>query len=394
MSVLDIVQWVVNFVFLAGLSVCFIRLKRPPKDDPRLSRGLQLLQSKISVLEDLSDRTEVQVQNITKLLEAKLGQVQNKIQEAELQVRKIEVSMQKSREVASIFQDKIPHDEIVERKNTLKYVQAARMAHRGVAIDEIVKKLSIPRAEAEFIAKVNKDELMFDESQLPEWIGNEAEEDARMSDIEIVLDEGFEGDEEWQMNENHSEEIEPPRIQKSLPTMAQRTAAAAADFSRAFTTQEDDYSSLKKIGEQFREACQDYRKEQEGRESKEKEREEMKKAFSDQKSQLFKAASSMTEKMVDSIGELISSHPIKESSIKKPETELAASIERRDVSDSASVKPAAVPNSSSPAVENRVRVYPSNYVRNHLSEFKGSHKEVSEKEVLRVKFPSVDGFLE
>ena len=133
MSGLDIFQWTFNFASMTAIAVCFFRLKRPPKDDPRLSKGLQLLQSKISVLEDLSDRTEVQVAQMTKLLELKAGQVQKKVQQAELQIRKVEVAMAKSKEVAEIFQDKIPHDEIVERKNTIKYIQAARLAHQGAS---------------------------------------------------------------------------------------------------------------------------------------------------------------------------------------------------------------------------------------------------------------------
>lgn len=378
MSVLDIVQWVVNFIFLAGLSVCFIRLKRPPKDDPRLSRGLQLLQSKISVLEDLSDRTEVQVSNITKLLEAKIGLVQSKIQEAEAQVHRVEASMQKSKEVASIFQDKIPHDEILERKNTLKYVKAARMAHQGVTIDDIVDKLAIPRAEAEFIAKVNKDELMFDESQLPEWIeeaevkGDEAE--MAMSDIEIVTEDEL-GSEVWELHEkSFTESVRPT---KPLATTAQRTAAAAADFTSAFATPEEDYSSLKKIGEQFREACNDYRAEQDAIELKERERDELKKALDGKASQIFHAATAVKDKMVDSIGEMI--HEAATEDEKGPAV---------PASPQPSMESVAVKSS-----EEKVKVYPSNYVRNHLSHFNGRGEEVTADKIAKVKFPDVDGVL-
>jgi len=56
-----LLQVVFDFLALAGVVAVWIKITRPSKDDPRLSRGLQLLQTKISVLEDLSDRTETQV---------------------------------------------------------------------------------------------------------------------------------------------------------------------------------------------------------------------------------------------------------------------------------------------------------------------------------------------
>ncbi|MEN0058082.1 MAG: DUF2802 domain-containing protein, partial [Bdellovibrio sp.] len=61
MSFWLLIQVLVNLILFAGVIGVWIRLSRPAKDDPRLSKGLQLLQSKIAVLEDLSDRTETQV---------------------------------------------------------------------------------------------------------------------------------------------------------------------------------------------------------------------------------------------------------------------------------------------------------------------------------------------
>ncbi len=157
-------------IFLAlGIFVVVAKLSRTPQDDPRLSKGLQLLQSKIAVLEDLSDRTETQVQQLVQLLEQKGKDVQVKIQLAEKQIHQIRQAMDRSLEVAKIFQDKIPHQEIIERQNTLKYIQAARMAHQGSGADEIAKVVDLPLGEIEFIAKVNREKLMFNEDELPIW---------------------------------------------------------------------------------------------------------------------------------------------------------------------------------------------------------------------------------
>lgn len=168
-----LIQIVFDIFAALGIFVIVMRMSRAPKDDPRLSRGLQLLQSKIAVIEDLSDRTEVQVNQLTALLDQKAKEVQAKIQLAENSVHEIKVAMQNSLEVAKIFQDKIPHQEIIERKNSIKYVQAARLAHQGLSVDDIAAKVDLPKGEIEFISKVNRDRLMFNEEHLPAWAKEE-----------------------------------------------------------------------------------------------------------------------------------------------------------------------------------------------------------------------------
>ena len=181
MSFWILIQVFVNLLLFAAFAVVWMRLHRPAKDDPRLSKGLQLLQSKISVLEDLSDRTEHQVAQLTALLETKCRDLQEKIIAADRQISRIDQSAQKSLEVAKIFQDRIPHTEIVERQNTIKYVKAARMAHRGASLEDIVREVELSRAEIEFIAKVNRERLQFSEEDLPEWAREEVSSGATFS---------------------------------------------------------------------------------------------------------------------------------------------------------------------------------------------------------------------
>lgn len=173
-------------VFLGGLGLISIKLRRPPKDDPRLSKGLQLLQNKIAILEDLSDRTDAQVKQLSQLLEQKGRHVQEKIQLAEEHVKKVHETLEKSLEVSKIFETTIPHKEILERQNTNKYVQAARMANKGLTVEQISKKVDIPVSELEFIVKVNKEKLMFDDDQLPAWIDD-------LNSVEKDLSQAFEG---------------------------------------------------------------------------------------------------------------------------------------------------------------------------------------------------------
>lgn len=173
MTFWGLVQIFVDLVLITSAGFMWVKLHRPQKDDPRMSRGLQLLQSKISVLEDLSDRTETQVTQLTALMEQKCRDIQATIFQAEKQVQKIEASMGKSLEVAKIFQDKIPHQEIIERQNSIKYIKAARMAHQGASIDEIAAQVDLSRGEIEFIAKVNREQLQFSEEDLPAWAKEE-----------------------------------------------------------------------------------------------------------------------------------------------------------------------------------------------------------------------------
>lgn len=158
-----------NIAILTSVFVIFARLRRPAKDDPRMSKGLQLLSSKIAVLEDLNDRTETQVQQMLTLLDQKSRELQAKIALAEQQVQAVRQSMDQSLEVAQIFQDKIPHTEIIERQNSMKYIKAARLAHAGYAVDQIAAQVDLPIGEIEFIAKVNRDSLSFREEELPAW---------------------------------------------------------------------------------------------------------------------------------------------------------------------------------------------------------------------------------
>lgn len=228
MSFWVLLQCLVNLILFAGVVGMWIRMNRPPKDDPRLSRGLQLLQSKIAVLEDLSDRTETQVNQLTALLEQKCKDIQIKIQAAEKQVSKIEQSMQKSLEVAKIFQDRIPHTEILERQNTIKYVKAARLAHQGMSVEEIAQQVDLALGEIEFIAKVNRDQLMFCEDSLPEW----------------ALD---------QTAQQSLEVTEADEMTFSAPLQRE----APVDMSTVFEIPRNDNSAMKKLGDAFKAACEE-----------------------------------------------------------------------------------------------------------------------------------------
>lgn len=245
MDIWFLFQVAINIVLGLGVVVLWAKMKRPPQDDPRLSRGLQLLQSKIAVLEDLSDRTDKQVEQLSQLVEQKTRQLQTKIFDAEKQLQKVDQSMHRSMEVAEIFQDKIPHTEIIERQNTVKYVAAAQLAHKGHSVAEILEKVDLPREQIEFIVKVNKDELMFDAEQLPPWaktqIDRITEDEIEEEELEAMMTkETFSGLRPHQHVEDETDEW------------------GVAQQLDNFELEQPELSTLKKLGEEFRQACVDF----------------------------------------------------------------------------------------------------------------------------------------
>lgn len=178
MSIGAIAQIIFDFFLLSGLVIVWARHRRGDGDDPRMSRSLQLLQSKISILEDLSDRIDEQLTQASTLMEHKRKELDARISEADRTLHTIQQSREKSLEVAKIFQDRIPHAEIIERQRTIEYVKAARLAHQGLELGELVKQVNLPAGEVEFIAKMNREQLQFSLEDLPDWATGVAAEDA------------------------------------------------------------------------------------------------------------------------------------------------------------------------------------------------------------------------
>ncbi|MES3037285.1 MAG: DUF2802 domain-containing protein [Bdellovibrionota bacterium] len=176
MVYLAIILSVLNTGFLVYFVFARSHRGEGRNDEQKLSRGLQLLQSKIAVLEDLSDQVDNQVKQISRLLEGKYRELQNNLNDADTRLVEIQSQVQKGQEVSKLFRDKIPHEEMVERKNLVRYVKAAKMANAGASVEEISRVVDIPVSELEMIAKVNKGALMFNEEALPDWAKEEIDE--------------------------------------------------------------------------------------------------------------------------------------------------------------------------------------------------------------------------
>ena len=120
------IQAVVN-VFLLGF-IFWVKRSHSIQKNVEGEHHIQILQSKIATLEDLSDQTERQVQQLATLFDKKSHQLREVIQRAQVQCTHLKKERQKSSEVAAMFQDKIPHSEIIERQKRAQYVTAVKMA--------------------------------------------------------------------------------------------------------------------------------------------------------------------------------------------------------------------------------------------------------------------------
>jgi hypothetical protein len=168
MGLLIFLQVIFDLAFIATATLLLIeRSKSRTMEDPRLSRGLQLLSSKIAILQDLMDRSEVMSKQLSQLMDGKQQDIQERLEEAEVHLHRIKKATEKSQEVAKIFQEQIPHQEIMERQTTAKYLFAAKLSNQGLSFEEISKQVDIPRGELDLIVKVNRDRLLVEDE--PSW---------------------------------------------------------------------------------------------------------------------------------------------------------------------------------------------------------------------------------
>lgn len=159
-----------NVLLIAYIAFTHLSRNKAKAEDPRLTKGLQLLQNKISILQDLSDKTDEQVRKWIHLIEQKSGNVQAQLQRSDEKITQIESALSKALDVSKIFYEQVPHAEMAERQKTGKYVQAAKLANQGYSADQISQKIDLSTAEIEMIIKMNREELQFAEEQLPAWV--------------------------------------------------------------------------------------------------------------------------------------------------------------------------------------------------------------------------------
>lgn len=165
-----LVLTVFNLVVLSVLTIqVFLKLKEK-KEDLRLAKGLQLLQNKISILQDLSDKTDHQVQKIVQVLDKKSGDIQSNMGIIDAKIAHVESALIRATEISKNMAQQMPPQTMSEMQKTSRHVQAAKLANQGFSKEQIMEKVDLNPAEIDLIFKLNKDQLQFAEDQLPGWV--------------------------------------------------------------------------------------------------------------------------------------------------------------------------------------------------------------------------------
>lgn len=94
MNIFLMVLTCLNIILVLGLAfTVFLRVKEK-KEDQRITKGLQLLQHKIAILQDLSDRADEQVQRLVHMLDSKSNDLRRVTNEATIAMTSIQSTVQ------------------------------------------------------------------------------------------------------------------------------------------------------------------------------------------------------------------------------------------------------------------------------------------------------------
>lgn len=244
--------WLLSLCLLNVLLMAFIGFnhlsqKRGKIEDNRLTKGLQLLQNKISILQDLSDKTDEQVRKWVHVIEQKSHDIQRQLHTSDEKILQIEELMSKATEISKVFYERVPHAEMAEREKTSKYVQVAQLANQGFSIEQISQTIDLSLAEIEMITKMNREELQFSEKNLPGWVkaaGQKSEETNSNQNSTKPL-----------INEYRTRELTDFAIQMQQLQQTQKISTMVS--ATAFDLNTPDLSSMNQIKQEFSAAVTD-----------------------------------------------------------------------------------------------------------------------------------------
>lgn len=163
-------QIIVNLLLFAFVGLIWSRLKHLSGDEGRLRQGLQILQSKIAILEDLSGQVDDQFKQLTYMLDLKSKAFDAKLTEASELLSKLADGVTEASAAAHNLSENLQPEVLLERETAIRYVKAALLARAGKSTTEISSQLGVGFEEAELICKLNRSQLQFKVDELPEWM--------------------------------------------------------------------------------------------------------------------------------------------------------------------------------------------------------------------------------
>lgn len=168
-----------NILLLAGLVLSLFLKIKEKQEDQRITKGLQLLQNKLSILEDLSDKTDEQVRKLIHLLDQKAQEVRQTLNAADQKMNQMDQT------TLSMTTPQLQTQSTHYTDKTSLYVQAAKLANQGFTVDQITQQVDLSPAELNMIIKVNRDQLQFAPNKLPQWLDNQVENKPMTEDDDI-----------------------------------------------------------------------------------------------------------------------------------------------------------------------------------------------------------------
>jgi hypothetical protein len=148
-------------LFIAFIGLLWSRLKHLIGDEGRLKHGLQILQTKISILEDLGRRVDEQGQQMIQILDYKRNAIESLLAKADSTIQNME-----NQTILATTDSEV----LLERENAIKFTKAALLANKGVPPREIAQKLGLGLQECELIYSLNSHTLQFNLDELPGWM--------------------------------------------------------------------------------------------------------------------------------------------------------------------------------------------------------------------------------
>jgi hypothetical protein len=154
-------QTILNILFMAFIGLLWVRLRHLTGDEGRLKQGLQILQTKIAILEDLGRKVDEQSSQIMQVLDHKRATIESLLERAHSVMAQIE------NKTTLACADS---ETLIERENVIKFTKAAILANKGLRPNEIASRLNLGIQEAELIYSLNAQQLQFKLDELPGWM--------------------------------------------------------------------------------------------------------------------------------------------------------------------------------------------------------------------------------
>lgn len=161
MTSLVLFQLIVNILLFAFIGLLWSRLRHLTGDEGRLKQGLQILTTKIAILEDLGQKVDEQSQQTLKILDLKKEAIESLLEKAIATMHQID---EKTSQVT------VNSEALVERDNAIKFTKAALLANKGVSAAEIAQQVGLGIQESELIYSLNSQHLQFKLEDLPGWM--------------------------------------------------------------------------------------------------------------------------------------------------------------------------------------------------------------------------------